>query len=225
LFQFDIEGLGPKIIDTLSEEHLLSDATDIFKLREGDIAPLERFAEKSAANIVSAIEESKQISFSRFIYALGIRHVGEETAIDLAENFRTIQLLRKATKEELEEIRDVGGIVAESIFTWFQSKKNHKFIDDLLKAGIQVQNSGWAKPGLAQRALHGKSFVLTGQLEMLSRDEAKEKIRKLGGQISESVSKKTNYLVLGKDPGTKLNMAKKLSIKTIVEKEFLKLIS
>jgi len=220
---FDIEGLGPKIIDTLSEEHLLSDAADIFQLREGDIVPLERFAEKSAANIVSAVEKSKIISLSRFIYALGIRHVGEETAIDLAKNFRTIQLLEKATKEELEEIRDVGRVVAKSISVWFQSKKNQKFIDDLLKAGIQIQNPSWAKSGLAQ-AFHGKTFVLTGQLEILSRDEAKARIRELGGQISESVSKKTSYLVLGKNPGTKLNMAKKLNIKTIVEKEFLKLI-
>ena len=218
---FDIEGLGPRIIDILSEEHLLSDATDIFKLQEADIAPLEGFGEKSAANIISAIEESKTIPFSRFIYALGIRHVGEETAIALADKFGTIQNLRKATKEELQAIRDVGGVVEESIHVWFRLKKNQKFIDDLLKADLRIQE---IKSKEQKTELAGLTFVLTGQLETLSRDEAKSKIRGLGGQISESVSKKTSYLVLGKNPGTKFDMGKKLDIKTIEEKEFLKLI-
>ncbi len=215
---FDIEGLGPKIIDRLIDENLISEAPDIFDLKEGDLVPLERFAEKSAKNIVSAIGNSKKISLSRFIYSLGIRHVGEETAIDLAQYFGSIKNLKKASKGELEAIPDIGEVVAESIYKWFQSKQNQKLVDDLLKAGVEIQ-----PPPKIGKKLKGKTFVLTGTLESMTRAEAQKKIRMLGGNPSSSVSQNTDYLVVGKEPGSKLEQAKKLGVKVIGEKEFLKM--
>jgi len=216
---FDIEGLGPKIIDQLIDENLISEAPDLFELKEGDLIPLERFAEKSAKNIVSAIGNSKKIPLSRFIYALGIRHVGEETAIDLAQYFGSIDKLRKATREELENIPDIGPQVSGSIYNWFRSKRNQKLIKDLIKVGIKI-----LPPEKIGKKLQGLTFVLTGSLESMTRSEAQKKIRMLGGHPSNSVSKQTDYLVVGKEPGTKLEKAKKLGIKTIGEKEFLKIL-
>lgn len=131
-------GLGPKIIDRLIEEGLMSDPADIFGVKEGDLAPLERFAEKSAQNLISAIQARKKIYFPRFIYALGIRNVGEETARDLAEHFGTPEKLKKANLEELEKIRDVGPIVAKSIFGWLSNKRNSEFLEKLKKTGVEI---------------------------------------------------------------------------------------
>ncbi|MCD6550228.1 NAD-dependent DNA ligase LigA [bacterium] len=216
---FDIEGLGPKIIDQLVEENLISQPSDIFTLKEGDLIPLERFAEKSAKNIVEAIQRSKKIPLSRFIYSLGIRHVGEETAIDLAQYFGSIDNLKKATKEELEKIPDIGPEVAESIYNFFSSKRNLKLIDNLLKAGVEI-----IPPPKIGKKLKGKTFVLTGTLSSFTRAEAEKKIRLLGGHPSSSVSKQTDFLVVGKNPGSKLKKAKELGVKIIDENEFLKLI-
>ncbi len=216
---FDIEGIGPKIINQLIDENLISGAPDIFELREGDLIPLERFAEKSAKNIVSAIGNSKRIPLSRFIYSLGIRHVGEETAIDLAQYFGSIEKLRKAAKEELENIPDVGPRVSESIYKWFQSKQNQKLVNDLLKAGVEIQ-----PPPKIGKKLKGKTFVLTGILESMTRAEAQKKIRMLGGDPTSAVSRETDYLVVGKEPGSKLEQAKKLGVRAIGEKEFLKML-
>jgi len=216
---FDIEGLGPKIIDQLLDEKLISDIPDIFDLKEGDLVPLERFAEKKAKNIVEAIQESKKIPLARFIYALGIRHVGEETAIDLADYLGDIQKLKNVSKEVLEKIPDVGKKVSESIYNWFHSERNRKFIENLLKAGIEI-----VFPQKIGKKLKGKTFVLTGSLESTTRSEAERKIRMLGGHPSGSVSKNTDYLIVGLNPGSKLEEAKKLRVKVISEKEFLKLI-
>ncbi|MCD6528415.1 NAD-dependent DNA ligase LigA [bacterium] len=216
---FDIEGLGEKIIDQLIEENLISQAQDIFALKEGDLIPLERFAEKSARNLIEAIEKSKKIPLARFIYALGIRHVGEETAIDLANYFGSLDKLKKASKEELKAIPDIGEIVAESIYNWFQNKRNQKLIHDLIRAGIKI-----LPPEKVGRKLKGLTFVITGTLESMSRAEAQKKIRLEGGHPANSVSKQTDYLIVGKKPGSKLEKAKKLGIKTISEKEFLKMI-
>ena len=216
---FDIEGLGPKIIDQLMDENLISSAPDLFELKEGDLTPLERFAEKSAKNLVEAIQKSKKISLARFIYTLGIRHVGEETAIDLAQYFGSINKLRKAAKEKLEHIPGIGYVVTESIYKWFQSKRNQKLIEDLLKAGIKI-----LPPEKIGKKLVGLTFVLTGSLETIARAEAQKKIRMLGGHLSGSVSKETDYLVAGKEPGTKLEKAKQLGIKILNEKDFLSLI-
>jgi len=231
---FDIEGLGPKIIDQLIDENLISSAPDLFELKEGDLIPLERFAEKKTQNIIEAIQNSEKIPLVRFIYALGIRHVGEETAINLANylssvsedgdkmkfhRLGSIEKLKKTTKEELEKIPDIGPEVSESIYDFFQEKRNQKLIDDLIRAGVKILT-----PERVGKKLTGRTFVLTGTLETITREEAKEKIRLLGGEISETVSKKTNYIIVGKKPGSKYERAKELGVKTINEKEFLHLI-
>ncbi len=218
---FDIEGLGPKIIDQLMDEGLVSSPADIFELEEGDLIPLERFAEKSASNLVSAIEDSKKISLSRFIYALGIRHVGEETAIDLADHFNSLKKLKQTDVNELVEIEDVGEVVAKSIYHWFQNKRNLKLLDKLDKVGVNIVNP---KRRVKSKKLKGKIFVFTGELKNMSRDEAKQKIRQLGGDPSSSVSKNTDYLVVGKQPGSKYDQAKKLKVKIIKEKKFLNML-
>ncbi|MBI2452710.1 MAG: NAD-dependent DNA ligase LigA [Parcubacteria group bacterium] len=218
---FDIEGLGPQIIEQLTDSHLVSDPSDIFKLQEGDLVPLERFAAKSAANLVGAIQKSRQIPFSRFIFSLGIRHAGEETAIDLAQRFKDIEALARASKEELSEVRDIGGVVAESIFEWFHSKGNQRLLKNLFKAGVRIEKE---KQKTKSEKLKGKTFVLTGTLKTLAREKAKERIRELGGEISESVSKKTDYVVAGSESGSKMKKAEELGVRIVKEKEFLKLL-
>ncbi len=203
--------------DQLMEQGLVSDPADLFNLKEGDLVPLERFAEKSAKNLVLAIQSSKEISFPRFIYSLGIRNVGEETAYDLADYFPSIEKLQDSRKEDLEKIADIGPVVAESIFTWFRNNK--EFLRKLLKA-VDVK-----KQGVKNQKLKGLTFVFTGELGSLSREEAKKKVRELGGDVSSSVSKDTDYVVLGESPGSKFDKAKKLGIKLINEDEFLSIIS
>lgn len=217
---FDIEGLGPKIVDRLIDEGLISDPADLFKLKEGDIVPLERFAEKSAENLIDAIQSRKKITLSRFIYALGIRNVGAETAQDLAEKFSSLEQLEKASLTDLEKIRDIGPVVAKSIYIFFKKEKNLKFIKKLEKVGIEIILEEKPK----YQPLKGKTFVLTGTLETMPRNETKEKIRFLGGDVSESVSKKTTFVVVGKEPGSKFGKAKELKVKTINEREFLEMI-
>lgn len=218
---FDIVGLGPKIVDRLINEGLVSDPADLFKLKEGDILSLERFAQKSAQNLINAIQSKKKITLARFIYALGIRNVGEETAQDLAEYFGSIEKLKKASLEELQMVMDIGPVVAKSIHEFFQEKRNLKFVEKLKKVGLEIVEEKKPK----YQPLKGKTFVLTGGLETLTREEAKKKIRLLGGEISESVSKKIDYVIVGKQPGSKYQEAKKLGLKTLTETEFLKLIS
>ena len=218
---FDIEGLGKKIVDQLMEENLVSDPADLFELKQGDLLPLERFAEKSAENIIKAIQNKKEITLPRFIFALGIRNVGEETALDLAEHLGKLEKLQKANLQELENIQDVGPIVAKSIYSWFREKRNIRYLEKFKDVGVRIKNY---ELGIRNKKLDGKSFVLTGGLETMTRDEAKDKIRRLGGDISESVSRQTDYVIVGLEPGSKYDKAKKLGIKTIDEKEFLKII-
>lgn len=218
---FDIEGLGPKIINQLLAESLISDAADIFELKQGDLIPLERFAEKSSENLVQSIEQKKEITLSRFIYGLGIPSVGEETAQVLAEKFQNLENLKKAGREELEVVRDIGPETANSIFSFFRGKKNTNLIERLFKAGIKVINPVQKK---VSRKLEGKTFVLTGVLKSLTREQAKEKIRACGGRTSAAVSGETDFVVIGSEPGSKLTKAKKLGIKTLSEKEFLKML-
>ncbi|MFA6295945.1 MAG: NAD-dependent DNA ligase LigA [Patescibacteria group bacterium] len=216
---FDIEGLGPKIIEQLISNDLIDNASDLFTLKIDDLKPLERFAEKSATNIINSINKAKDVTLAKFIYALGIRHVGEETAFDLANHFGNLENLEKASLSELEKIRDIGGVVAKSIHEYFQNQKNLDFVHNLIKNGIRIQK----QKQIAQK-LAGKTFVLTGTLEKYSRDEAKKKIRDLGGDVSSSVSSETNYVVAGSEPGSKYDKAKALKIKILNEKEFLDLI-
>ena len=217
---FNIDGLGPKIIDRLLEEGLVQDPGDIFSLKEGDLAQLERFGEKSAENVVGAIQEKKELPLSRFIYALGIRNIGAETAVDLADHFGSLEKLRNAKLEEFDAISNIGPIVAKSVYEWFQEKNSQKFLDKLLKAGIKIQSPSRKEKG----RLAGKTFVFTGTLDSIEREESKEKVRGLGGQVSESVSAKTSFVVAGTSPGSKADKAKKLGVKILDEKEFLKMI-
>ena len=217
---FNIDGLGPKILDAFLDQGLIQDAADIFELKEGDIAPLERFGEKSAENLVEAIKNAKKIALARFIYALGILHVGEETAIDLAEHFGSLEKLADAPKENLESIPNVGGVVAESVYGWFREERNKNFLKKLLRY-IEVENPKKRRLG----KLNGKTFVFTGEMESISRDEAKAKVRELGGDPSETVSKNTDFVVAGSSPGSKYEKAKKLGVKILDEKDFLKLLT
>ncbi|MBI2054584.1 MAG: NAD-dependent DNA ligase LigA [Candidatus Sungbacteria bacterium] len=217
----DIQGLGRKTIDVLMDQGLIQDASDLFLLKEGDISVLNRFGEKSAANIISAIHEKKKVLLPRFIYALGIPNVGEETAVDLAANFGNLRVLENASVDELIKVRDVGGVVAESIHQWFKSPRNISFLKNLQKAGVSILKE---KVLRKKRTLEGKTFVLTGTLLSLTRDEAKAKIRELGGDVSGSVSHQTDFVVAGEEPGSKLDKARALGVKTISGDEFLKMV-
>ncbi|MDD4897498.1 MAG: NAD-dependent DNA ligase LigA [Candidatus Pacebacteria bacterium] len=217
---FDIDGLGPKIIDRLIEKKLVLDPADLFDLKKEDLVPLERFADKSAENIISSIKSKRKITLDRFIYALGIRGVGEETARDLANNFKSIKALEDSAKEELEAIGNIGPVVSSFIYKWFSDIKNRKYLEKLKKV-VEISNIKETK----SEKLKGKSFVFTGELNSITREKAKEKVRMLGGKVSSSVSENIDYLVLGDNPGSKLKRAKEKEIKIIKENDFLKLCS
>lgn len=230
---FNLEGLGPKIIDRFIDEGLINDAADIFTLKEGDILTLERFGKKSAENIVREVNLKKEISLSRFIYSLGILHIGEETAALLAQNLQfTIhnlqikireiaKVFQKLSLEDLQEIPDVGPKVAQSVYDWFRESRNLKLLQKMEEVGIKIKTQ---KLKVSSLKLKGLSFVLTGSLETMERGEAKERIRELGGDVSESVSKKTSYVVVGAEPGSKAEKAKRLGVTILNEKEFLNII-
>ncbi|MDD5696354.1 MAG: NAD-dependent DNA ligase LigA [Candidatus Pacebacteria bacterium] len=216
---FDIDGLGPKIIERLMDEGLVLDPADLFDLKSGDLVPLERFGEKSAEKIVEAIQKRKKVPYHKFLYALGIRNVGQKTAYDLAQRFRSVVILEKISLKDLEEVKDVGPIVARSIFDWFQNKENLAFLKRLKERGVWYEKS--KRP---QGKLRGLKFVITGTLKSLGREEAKEKIEEGGGEVSSSVSKGIDYLILGANPGSKYDKARQLGVKILKEKEFLKIL-
>ncbi|HOK35296.1 MAG TPA: NAD-dependent DNA ligase LigA [Candidatus Pacearchaeota archaeon] len=231
---FDIQGLGPKIINQLMDEGLISQPSDLFLLEEGDLEPLERFGAKSASNLVSAIQKSKEITLPRLLTACSIKYVGEETAQLLAEKLldternRSIKTISDLIKEfqsfsveDLQKTEGIGPKVTEGIVNWFSNEKNIEFLKNLEKVGIKIKNQ---KPEIKNKKLERKSFVFTGELESMSRDKAKEKVRELGGKTPSNISKKTDFLVVGKNPGSKYEKAKELGVKTISEKEFLKMI-
>ena len=218
---FDIDHCGEKIVEQLVNEGLIEDAADLFTLTVGDLEVLDRFAEKSAKNLVDAIGASKEVSLARFINALGISHVGEETAEDLAEHFGTLAKFRATDAIELGKIYGVGDKVAESIVKFFGDKKNNTYIDKLLKNGVQIIFQTTRRTG---GKLSGQSYVLTGTLEKYSRDEAKAKLKALGADVNESVSSKTTAVIAGAEPGSKYQKAEKLGVKIMNEAEFLKII-
>lgn len=222
---FNIEGMGPKVIDQLLNNNLISNSADIFELKQGDLIPLERFAQKSAENLIQAINNAKKISLARFIYALGIRHIGEETAGLLAQAISNakfpISKLKNQSIQWLENTNDIGPIVGQSIYNWFNNKDNQELLKKLLKY-VKIKNQELI---IKNQELKNLNFVFTGELETMTRDYAQEKIKFLGGKISNSISEKTDYLILGKNPGSKYNKAKKLEIKILNEKEFIKKIS
>lgn len=227
---FDIAGLGPQIIEKFLERGLMRDASDLFKLEKEDIKELEGFQEKSAKNIATAISQSKRILLPSFLTALGIVHIGEETAdlfskyliekgfsSDMPESL--ISFISKISLEELKCIEGVGGKIGESIYNYFSDKKNQEEIRALSHAGIRL-----ILPQKIMAKLAGKTFVLTGTLETMARDEAKRKIKALGGHVSSSVSRNTDFVVAGRDPGSKYTHAKKLGVKVIEESRFFKMI-
>jgi DNA ligase (NAD+) len=216
---FDIDGLGKEQVKVFLENGLISDFADIFTITKGDLLSLPRFAEKSADNLITSIEKAKKITLARLLIGLSIEHVGEETAIDIARHFGTLEKVKEASQEELEAIDGVGGIVAQSVFDWFRDAENKKLLTRLLKY-VTIEAISYK---LQTTKLSGKTFVLTGTLATLSRDEAKEIIRANGGSVSGSVSKKTDYVLAGEEAGTKLDEAKKLGVSVISEKEFMSL--
>jgi DNA ligase (NAD+) len=215
----EIYEIGPKILNRFQEEGLISDAADIFSLKADDIKGLERFGEKSADNIINSINQHRTVSLSRFIYALGILHVGEQTAEDLAQHFGSLDKLMAAPLDEINFIENIGPVVAQSVFDYFHHKENLKFIGKLTKNGMKIYHEQ-KKAG----KLTGKIFVITGTLNNMSRDEAKAKIKQLGGKVTESVSKQTSFVVAGSEPGSKYNKAVKLGVEILGEKFFLELI-
>lgn len=219
----NIDGVGEQLIDQLVDKNVVTTAADLYKLGLRALVELDRMAEKSAQNVLSALETSKLTSFPRFIYALGIRHVGESTAKDLAAHFGNTDALMKATEEQLLEVSDVGPVVAKSILRFFSDPLNVELVEQLLASGIhwpaiEVQEKG-------EQVLAGKTLVLTGTLPTLSRDQATEIIEKAGGKVSGSVSKKTSHLVAGDDAGSKLMKAQELGINILTEAELLQLCS
>lgn len=227
---YNIEGLGPRIIDTFLDHGLIADAADIFTLVEGDIAILDGFGEKSAQNIVEEIHKKKNIELHRFIYALGILHVGEETSILLAQMLATKNISSRPTSmnfimnslsvDDLQKMPDVGPIVAQSIFNWFHNEHQRALIVELEKVGVTLDVSKiLSRP--TSDIFKGKTIVVTGTLSRMSRDEAKDRIRHHGGEVSGSVSQKTDYVVVGKNPGSKYDVAKELGITVLDEDTFI----
>lgn len=216
----DIYEVGPKIIDRLQEEGLISDAADLFDLTEADLSGLERFGEKSAQNIIAAIQDKKHPPLDRFIASLGITHVGEETARDLARHFGTFEKFWEAKLEAFGAIPNIGGVVTESIEAFRKKKSSNQFLKKLDSFGVRPQTMKKTTGGI----FSGKTFVLTGTLPTLSRDEAKKKILEQGGKVSGSVSKHTDYVLVGEDPGSKFSEATRLGIAIIDEAAFLKMV-
>lgn len=218
----DIDGVGEKLLHQLFDEGLVSNVADLYTLNHETLANLERMGSKSAQKVLSAIEASKKTELPRFIYALGIREVGEATARNLSTHFGTLELLMQASRESLEEVDDVGPIVANHIYRFFGKEQNRLLINQLLDAGLHwdMQDNQLATEGV----LSGQTWVVTGKLESMSRDEAGSIIRRHGGQTAGSVSKKTDVLLAGPGAGSKLSKAESLGIRIIDEASFLALL-
>ncbi len=218
-----IEGLGEQLIDQLVDKNVINDAADLYTLDLETLTQLDRMAEKSASNLLGELEKSKKTTFARFLYALGIRHVGEATARALAAYFGNLANLRQASEEQLLEVADIGPIVASSIKQFFSDERNLALVDKLLGVGLH-----WPEHEMKEKPeelpLQNKKFVLTGTLPSLTRDAAAEIIRNLGGKVSSSVSRNTDYVLAGSEPGSKLAKAEELGVRVIDENEFLQLV-
>ncbi len=218
----DIEGLGEKLVEQLVDSKLVRTPADVYKLGVARLAALERMADKSAANLAAAIEKSKQSTLARFIFALGIRNVGESTAQDLARYFGGLEGLMDADLETLQQVPDVGPVVAQSIAGFFSEPHNREVVAQLLAAGVRFAESAPARID-TQSSIYGKTFVLTGTLPRLARSEVEQRLREMGAKVSGSVSKKTDYLVAGTDPGSKYDKAVELSVAILNESDLLRL--
>jgi len=219
----DIEGCGEVLVNQLVDEELVRDVADLYSLTVEQLAGLERMAEKSATNVVNAIAESKNRELWRLIHGLGILHVGEGGARKLADHFHDLDTLTGASMEELQQAEDVGPVMAQSIHDFFHNPRNRAVIEKLRKAGFSPRRSDFqSRPATGPFA--GKTVVVTGTLSKLSRDDAKEALRKAGANVTDSVSKKTDFLIVGEDAGSKLDKARSLGVKTLTEQEFQKLL-
>jgi len=219
----NIDGLGPAIIDQLVEKDLVKTIADLYFLKKEELIALERMGEKSAQNLLDALEGSKTNNLARLIFALGIRHIGIRAAEILAEHYQSIDTLSYTKAEELQTIYEIGPKVAESIVQFFQQEGNKQMLERLREAGVRMSEESQAIVG--DQTLKGKTFVLTGALKNMTRDEASENIKKAGGKVSSSVSSKTDYVLVGDSPGSKFDKAKKLGITILNEDEFINLIS
>ncbi len=217
----DIEGLGKKTVDLLLEQGLIQHFDDIFTLEEGDVLALEGFAEVSARKLIESIQSSREVELSRLLVGLSIPHIGEETAILLAQEFRTLEGIVEAIEERLVAIDGMGGIMAKAVYEWFHEKENLKLISRLKQVLIIKTHEATPHGTLP---LAGKTYVLTGSLKSMSRDEAKEKLRALGADVSASVSKKTTAVIAGEEYGSKLEKARELEVAVLTEAEFLRMI-
>jgi len=218
----NIEGLGEALVDQLVDKNLVKTLPDLYSLRLEELETLERMGSKSSQNLLDEIEESKKADLPRLIFALGIRYVGERTAQALASHFKDLTILSNATLEELVQVEDVGPKVAESVVFFFKQPENVELLNRLKEAGLRFSYTKKGKPG--ELPLAGQTFVLTGKLSELTREEATEAIENLGGSVTSSVSRKTTYVVMGESPGSKLEKAQRLGIPTLGEKEFSKLV-
>jgi DNA ligase (NAD+) len=216
----DIEGLGDKLVEQLVDENLIDDITDLFSLEQKTLAGLERMGDKSATNLIDALEKSKDTTLNRFLYALGIREVGEATARSLAQNYGELEPIMKATAEELETIQDIGPIVAQHIVHFFEQSHNRDVIKKLIKAGIH-----WpAIETATEQPLAGNTYVLTGTLTSMTRDEAKAKLIALGAKVAGSVSKNTTAVFAGEKAGSKLTKAESLGVSVKSEEDLINLL-
>jgi DNA ligase (NAD+) len=218
----DIEGLGDRLVDQLVETKLIENVADLYTLQLNQLASLERMAEKSAQNLLDALEASKKTTLPRFLYALGIREVGEATAKSLAHHFGELEPIYSVTEEELQTISDIGPVVSKHIVAFFAEKHNRTIINELIAAGIHWET---IKKSAEELRLQGQTFVLTGSLQTFSREEAKEKLEALGAKVAGSVSAKTSYVVVGADAGSKLKKAQQLGIAVMTEDEFLEFLN
>ncbi|NHM28288.1 NAD-dependent DNA ligase LigA [Desulfofundulus sp. TPOSR] len=218
----DIAGLGPAVIGQLLAAGLVRDPADLYTLRLEDLVPLERLGKKSAQNLLEAIEKSKSNPLYRLIFALGIRHVGERAARILAQRFGSLDRLSRATYEELVAIPEIGPKIAESVITFFAQEQNRRVLEKLAAAGVNTRQEPEEEPG--DKPLAGKVFVLTGSLSHFTRQEAQELIERLGGRVSSSVSRKTDYVVVGENPGSKYDRALALGIPILREEDFRRLV-
>ena len=220
--QMDIERLGASLIEQLVDRGLVQGFADLYRLRKEDLAALERMGEKSAQNVLDGIEDSKTRPLWRFLAALGIRHVGGQSAQVLAEHFGSLTALREASREELEAIDQIGPVMAESIYGYLREPRHQAVIDDLLTAGVEPRaEAGRARTG----AFSGKTVVVTGSLEHFTRQQAQQAIKDAGGKASSSVSKKTDFVVAGAEPGSKLDKARELGVTVIDERQFMEMLS
>ncbi len=217
----DIEGMGPAVVEQLVDRNLVNNVADLYRLSLEDLLTLDKTGQKKATNLFEAIEASKSRPLSRLLHALGIRFVGGKTARILAEQYRDIDVIATLSEESLVQIPEIGVKIATSVVSFFNEPENLETIEKLKAAGVNTRE---AEPTVVDGKLTGKTLVLTGALESLTRSEASELIEKHGGKVSSSVSRKTDYVVAGADPGSKLDKAIKLGVTILTESEFLEIV-